>query len=170
MLRAMYVVTEGLVGTKKPIWGHSSVKSGRILRCIGQSWIASIIHEVGPPLITKTIYVRLRQAMLSSVACLESGFKRWTRLAKRNQIMSTVSDLKRSKSELITENLFLRQQLMVLERQVLRHRLTQHDRRVVGVAGESDAGLERGLGRGETRNAASMAPGGLQIVLAPPVI
>ena len=30
--------------------------------------------------------------------------------------MSIVSDLKRSKSELIAENLFLRQQLIVLER------------------------------------------------------
>jgi putative transposase len=45
--------------------------------------------------------------------------------------MSVVSDLKRSKSELIAENMFLRQQLIVVERQVLRPKLTQHDRRVL---------------------------------------
>ena len=45
--------------------------------------------------------------------------------------MSIVSDLKRSKGELIAENLFLRQQLIVLERQVVRPKLTPHDRRVL---------------------------------------
>lgn len=45
--------------------------------------------------------------------------------------MSVVSDLKRSKSELIAENMFLRQQLIVVERQVGRPKLTQHDRRVL---------------------------------------
>lgn len=45
--------------------------------------------------------------------------------------MSVVSDLKRSKRELIAENLFLRQQLIVVERQVVRPELTQHDRRVL---------------------------------------
>ena len=45
--------------------------------------------------------------------------------------MSTVADLKRSRGELIAENMFLRQQLIVLERQVVRPKLTQHDRRVL---------------------------------------
>jgi putative transposase len=45
--------------------------------------------------------------------------------------MSTVADLKRSRGELIAENMFLRQQLGVLERQVIRPKLTQHDRRVL---------------------------------------
>ena len=45
--------------------------------------------------------------------------------------MSAVSDLRRSKGELIAENLSLRQQLIVLERQVVRPKLTQHDRRVL---------------------------------------
>jgi hypothetical protein len=45
--------------------------------------------------------------------------------------MSAVSDLRRSKGELIAENMFLRQHLIVLERQVVRPKLTQHDRRVL---------------------------------------
>ena len=45
--------------------------------------------------------------------------------------MRVVSDLKRSKSELIAENMFLRQQLIVVERQVVRPKLTQQDRRAL---------------------------------------
>ena len=65
------------------------------------------------------------------MTCFESRFKRWTRPAKRNQIMSTVADLKRSRQELIAENMLLRQQLIVLERQIIEPKLTQHDRRVM---------------------------------------
>lgn len=45
--------------------------------------------------------------------------------------MNTLADLKRSKSELIAENMFLRQQLVVLERQVERPILTQRDRQIL---------------------------------------
>jgi transposase InsO family protein len=65
------------------------------------------------------------------MAWVESRFKGWTRPAKRKQVMGIVSDLKRSKRELIAENMFLRQQLIVLERQVVRPQLTQHDRRML---------------------------------------
>ena len=74
---------------------------------------------------------KLTQVVVRGVAWVESRFKDWTRPAKRSQVMSVVSDLKRSKSELIAENLFLRQQLIVVERQVVRPKLTQHDRRVL---------------------------------------
>jgi hypothetical protein len=39
-------------------------------------------------------------------------------------------DLKQSKRELIAENMFLRQPLIVLERQVVRPKMTQRDRQV----------------------------------------
>jgi hypothetical protein len=45
--------------------------------------------------------------------------------------MSTLTDLRRSKRELIAENMFLRQQLTVLERQVDRPQLMPHDRQVL---------------------------------------
>lgn len=73
----------------------------------------------------------LTQVLVRGVAWVESRFKDWTQPAKRSQVMSVVSDLKRSKSELIAENMFLRQQLIVVERQVGRPKLTQHDRRVL---------------------------------------
>jgi len=43
-------------------------------------------------------------------------------------ISGVLSDLTRSRSDLIVENALLRQQLIVLNRQVKRPQLTQHDR------------------------------------------
>jgi putative transposase len=45
--------------------------------------------------------------------------------------MSTIADLNRSKEELIAENIFLRQQLIVLEREVKYPKLTQRDRQIL---------------------------------------
>jgi hypothetical protein len=62
--------------------------------------------------------------MRKGVACLESRFKQWTKPARPGQVLSPLADLSRSKSELIAENMFLRQQLMILERQIDRPKLT----------------------------------------------
>ena len=55
---------------------------------------------------------KIKQVMQQGVAWLETRFKRWTRPATRKQEMGTLADLKRSKRELIAENMFLRQQLI----------------------------------------------------------
>jgi putative transposase len=44
-------------------------------------------------------------------------FKTWTKPAKPSQLLGTLSDLNRSKSELLAENALLRRQLIVLNRQ-----------------------------------------------------
>jgi hypothetical protein len=49
---------------------------------------------------------------------VEARFKAWTRPATSTMIEATLADLIRTKPELIVENAFLRQQLIVLERQV----------------------------------------------------
>lgn len=69
--------------------------------------------------------------MQQGVSWLETRFKRWTKPATRKQVMGTLADLKRSKRELIAENMFLRQQLIVLERQVSHPPVTQRDRQVL---------------------------------------
>ncbi|MFC1960238.1 integrase core domain-containing protein [Chloroflexota bacterium] len=69
--------------------------------------------------------------MSDRMACFESRFKQWTKPAKRGQVMNTLTDLKRSKGELLAENMFLRQQLIVLERQVERPKLTERDRQIL---------------------------------------
>ncbi len=52
----------------------------------------------------------------------------WTRPTSHSLILGVVSDLARSKPELIAENALLRQQLIVLRRSVKRPQLTRRDR------------------------------------------
>jgi putative transposase len=74
---------------------------------------------------------KIKQAIQPGVAWLETRFKHWTKPAISQQVIGTLADLKRSKRELIAENMFLRQQLIVLERQVSRPRVTQRDRQIL---------------------------------------
>jgi putative transposase len=74
---------------------------------------------------------KINQVIRQRVAWLETRFKQWTRPAVSHQVIGTLADLKRSKRELIAENMFLRQQLIVLERQVARPKMTQRDRQVL---------------------------------------
>ena len=63
--------------------------------------------------------------------CLEalsSRFAGWTKPLISSLPLSTLTDLGRSKSELIAENVLLRQQLIVLRRQVKRPSFTRSDR------------------------------------------
>ncbi|NJL54067.1 transposase [bacterium] len=63
---------------------------------------------------------------------LETQVKTWTKPPLDRQIMGVVTDLVRSKPELMAENAFLRQQLIVLKRQHKgRPQLSQPDRRVL---------------------------------------
>ncbi len=59
---------------------------------------------------------------------LSSRFARWTKPLVISLPMTTLTDLGRSKSELLAENALLRQQLIILQRQVKRPPLTRTDR------------------------------------------
>ena len=48
---------------------------------------------------------------------LHHAFKTWTKPTKPSQLLVTLADLNRSKSELMAENALLRQQLIILNRQ-----------------------------------------------------
>jgi putative transposase len=54
--------------------------------------------------------------------------KKWTKPASLSLITGTLSDLTRSHADLVVENALLRQQLIVLNRQVKKPQLTNHDR------------------------------------------
>ena len=58
----------------------------------------------------------------------QQKIKHWAKPATLSLISGVLSDLTRSRSDLIVENALLRQQLIVLRRQVKRPLLTQHDR------------------------------------------
>ena len=63
--------------------------------------------------------------------CLQSlqyRFVDWTKPSNISLILGTVVDLARSKSELVAENALLRQQLIILRRQVKRPACTKTDR------------------------------------------
>ncbi len=60
---------------------------------------------------------------------VEQRFKVWTKPTRgRGLAIGVLTDLTRSKQELIAENALLRQQLIVLNRQIERAKLTQKDR------------------------------------------
>jgi putative transposase len=73
---------------------------------------------------------KIKLVIQHGVAWLETRFKQWTRPATSQQVIGTLADLKRNKRELMAENMFLRQQVIVLERQVTRPKLTQGDRQI----------------------------------------
>ncbi len=68
---------------------------------------------------------RLKDGCLGTLA---SHFARWTKPLGTSLPLSTLTDLGKSKSQLIAENALLRQQLIVLRRQVKRPTFTRADR------------------------------------------
>ncbi|MEP7286452.1 MAG: hypothetical protein ABI947_11855 [Chloroflexota bacterium] len=59
---------------------------------------------------------------------VELSLKAWTKPVSESLVVGTVSDLLTSKPALVAENAFLRQQLVVLKRQVKQPKLTVIDR------------------------------------------
>jgi hypothetical protein len=72
-----------------------------------------------------TSLLRLKNGCLD---VLSSRFARWTKPLRASLPLATLTDLGKSKSELIAENALLRQQLLVLRRQVKRPAFTRTDR------------------------------------------
>ena len=74
------------------------------------------------------ILPRLKRLVGPLVTGLRAGFLQWTRPLTSSWPLSTLADLGRSKSELVAENALLRQQLIILRRQVKRPACTKTDR------------------------------------------
>jgi putative transposase len=70
----------------------------------------------------------VRKGMNSLCQSAKQRLRHWTKPDNHSLILSTTLDLTRSKPELVLENMLLRQQLIVLQRQVTRPRLTWRDR------------------------------------------
>ena len=62
------------------------------------------------------------------VNCAKLYLKQWSKPGTASIAVGTLIDLRRNRRELIVENAMLRQQLIVLHRQVKRPHLTQGDR------------------------------------------
>src|SRR3989440_3277987 len=74
------------------------------------------------------VFTSLQQLKVCCLHALSSRFTRWTKPLRTSLPLSTLTDLGRSKSQLIAENALLRQQLIVLRRQVKRPPITRTDR------------------------------------------
>lgn len=72
-----------------------------------------------------TSLLRLKDGCLDA---LSARFTRWTKPHISSLPLATLTDLGRSKPELIAENALLRQQLIILRRQVKRPGCTKMDR------------------------------------------
>jgi putative transposase len=72
-----------------------------------------------------TFITRLTRLCLRS---LNDRFVAWTTPESTSLLLLTLTDLSRSKSELVAENALLRQQLIILSRQVKRPACTKTDR------------------------------------------
>jgi hypothetical protein len=74
------------------------------------------------------IISRLNRLVRTSVKVLCARCVQWTKPLTSSLPLGTLADLGRSKSELIAENALLRQQLIILKRQVNRPACTKADR------------------------------------------
>jgi len=74
------------------------------------------------------VLTHLRQLKDGCWHALLSRFARWTKPLTFSLPLQTLADLNRSKSELVAENALLRQQLIILRRQVKRPACTKTDR------------------------------------------
>ena len=74
------------------------------------------------------VMTSLQQLKDGCLHALSSRLTRWTKPLTSSLPLSTLADLSRSKSELVAENALLRQQLIILRRQVKRPTCTKTDR------------------------------------------
>src|SRR5437764_10985759 len=74
------------------------------------------------------VFTPLRRVLDGCWHALASRFTRWTKPLVTSLPLETLTDLGRSKSELLAENALLRHQLIVLKRQVKRPAVTKTDR------------------------------------------
>jgi hypothetical protein len=96
---------------------------------------------------------------------LHPRFVRWTRPLTRSLPLGTLIDLGRSKSELIAENALLRQQLIMLSRQVKRPACTKADRVLLVLLARVVRTWKQAHITRATRDPAALAPGDLPPVL-----
>ena len=77
---------------------------------------------------TLPLFQFLQRSIYSLCQAAKRIISRWTKPKSHQLVLDVVVDLTRPKSELILENAFLRQQLIVLQRQKKRPALTRRDR------------------------------------------
>jgi putative transposase len=74
------------------------------------------------------VLLRINPFVSSCLRLLQRSLLKWTKPPQTSLLLGTFTDLARGKSELVAENALLRQQLIILRRQIKRPRYTPTDR------------------------------------------
>ena len=75
-----------------------------------------------------SLFSFVRNSIGSCCQAAKQRLRQWTKPDSHALVLSTALDVTRSRSELVLENMLLRQQLIVLKRQMRRASLTERDR------------------------------------------
>ena len=100
--------------------------------------------------------------------CLQSLHQRfvsWTKPETSSLLLGTLTDLSRPKSELVAENALLRQQVIILRRQVKRPACTKTDRMLLVLLARIVRAWKQALCIVQEDGVASLASPGLQTLL-----
>jgi hypothetical protein len=111
------------------------------------------------------IFTSLQRLLDGCLEALTSRFARWTKPLRTSLPLSTLNDLSRSRSQLIAENALLRQQLIILKRQVKRPTCTKTDRLLLVLLARLVRTWQQAHITRSTRNIAALASGALSLVL-----
>ena len=114
----------------------------------------------------RTIATAIKRGVRASLRAVHRRLLAWTRPATGPCVGSIVGDLTRTKAALVAENAFLRQQLVVLGRQVKRPVLTPADRLRLVLLARLVRGWRAGAAHRPAGDPAALASAGLPPVLA----
>jgi hypothetical protein len=93
-----------------------------------QQTLTSHLHNKKETSTVNGILISIKRLTSNCFQALNPHFLNWTKPATSSLILGTLTDLARRKSELMAENALLRQQLIILRRQVKRPACTRADR------------------------------------------
>jgi len=78
-----------------------------------------LFHE-GEGQFVPCVFISIKQRVCFSFHVIQQRFSRWIKPSTTSLLLGTFADVIRGKSELLAENALLRQQLIILRRQIKR--------------------------------------------------
>ncbi len=112
------------------------------------------------------LVIAIKQRVCLSLHALQKRILCWIRPSTPSLVLGTLADMTRAKAELITENALLRQQLIILHRQIKRPVYRKTDRLLLVLLATMVRTWKQALFLPcPARDASSLAPGALPCVL-----
>ena len=112
-----------------------------------------------------SLLILIKQMTSMCLQSLQYRFVDWTKPSNTSLRLGTVVDQARSKSELVAENALLRQQLLILRRQVKRPACTKTDRMLLVLLARTVRTWKRVLSIVQEDDAPEVASSGISAVL-----